>query len=160
MAIDFPKVVSMNKPNSKKNQPRILVYASHPILAALTQFRLRLLELSPVVVTNEQEWQAEILHSLPSLVIIDLELSSGMALSLIEQLACNEVTSRIPVLCMSSEGDLSTAEKAFQAGASDFLVVPFDPILLENKVRQLLSKPEQRLAASSNRKSLTVAGSR
>ena len=150
----------MSKAESKNGQPRIIVYASHPILAALTQFRLRLLELAPVVVSSEQEWQSELLQSLPSLVIIDLELNSGMALSLIEQLACNEVTSRIPVLCMSSEGDLSTAEKAFQAGAADFLVVPFDPILLENKVRQHLNQPELRLSAGSNRKSLTAAASR
>ena len=128
----------MSKAESKNGQPRIIVYASHPILAALTQFRLRLLELAPVVVSSEQEWQSELLQSLPSLVIIDLELNSGMALSLIEQLACNEVTSRIPVLCM----------------------VPFDPILLENKVRQHLNQPELRLSAGSNRKSLTAAASR
>ncbi len=119
---------------------RVFIFASDPIVAELTQFRLKLLDHDPIVISGEEELEEALNETLPSLFIIDLDLVETDAMQLIERFSSDEVTSRIPVMCMSQEGDMDRAEKAYLAGARDFLVIPYDPIVLERKVVGLLER--------------------
>jgi len=47
-------------------------------------------------------------------------------------------TSEIPVIYISASSDLDEVQKAYSAGADDFLVIPYDPLVLEDKVAGLL----------------------
>jgi len=40
---------------------------------------------------------------------------------------------------MSSQSDLDLVERVWKNGVSDYLVTPYDPIILERKVARLLS---------------------
>ncbi|GAB5405526.1 MAG: hypothetical protein Aurels2KO_37570 [Aureliella sp.] len=117
---------------------RVFIFPSEAIVGELTQFRLRLLDHAPVVIRNEDELEEALTEGLPSLFIIDLDLVETDAAQLVERFSSDEVTSRIPVMCMSREGDMDRAEKAYIAGARDFLVIPYDPVVLERKVVRLL----------------------
>ncbi len=124
------------------NKHRVFIFASEAIIGELTEFRLKLLDHAPVNISNEEELDAALTEGLPSLFIIDLDLVDTDATQMIERFSSNEITSRIPVMCMSREGDMDRAEKAYLAGARDFLVVPYDPVVLENKVVGLLERSE------------------
>ena len=50
-------------------------------------------------------------------------------------------------MCISEHGDLEQAETAFKAGGRGFLVAPYDPVVMEAKLLDLLQAAE--LAASS-----------
>lgn len=117
---------------------RVFIFVSEPVVGELTEFRLRLLDLEPVVLSNSEELAAALEDGLPSLFMLDLDLVETDTMQLIEKLASDEVTSRIPVLCVSREGDMGEAERAYQAGARDFLVIPYDPLVLEKKVLRTL----------------------
>ena len=121
-------------------QTRVLLYVSHPVLAEVTAFRLHLLGLAPIIANSGSMLFAKLDEALPDVVIVDLDVDTGSGLQIIEQLSSNEVTSLIPILCMSAEGDLNTAEKAFAAGAREFLVVPYDPVTLEEKIIRLVAR--------------------
>ena len=41
---------------------------------------------------------------------------------------------------LSADAALDSVQQAFQAGASDYLVTPYDPVVLEEKVERLLTE--------------------
>ena len=122
----------------KKEKPRILVYLTHPTVLAVTGFRLRLLGMNAIEINTDKAMADAMAVALPDLVIIDLDLADDAGLRWIERLASDECTNHIPVMCLSTKGDLQDAEAAFKAGAREFLLIPYDPVLLEDKVDVLL----------------------
>ena len=122
---------------------RVLLYVSHPVLAEVTEFRLKLLGMHPVTVASAEMMTKEIDAALPDAMIIDLDVDEGTGVVVVERLASNEITSRIPILCISAEADLSHAEAAFEAGANEFIVVPYDPIMLEDKMVAMVKRAEE-----------------
>jgi DNA-binding response OmpR family regulator len=38
---------------------------------------------------------------------------------------------------LSTNGDLEDVQKAYNAGADEYLVIPYDPMVLESKVERL-----------------------
>jgi len=48
-------------------------------------------------------------------------------------------TSDIPVMVLSANADLDDVQKAYNAGADEYLVTPYDPFMLESKIRRLVA---------------------
>jgi DNA-binding response OmpR family regulator len=48
-------------------------------------------------------------------------------------------TSDIPVIFLSVNSDLDDVQKSYNAGADEYLVIPYDPVVLEAKVEHLIS---------------------
>lgn len=119
------------------SSPCIIVYLSHPTVRDVTVFRLRLLGLNAIGVASDESMTQVMAEALPDVLIIDLDLESGF--SWIERLANDECTSHIPIMTMSTKGDLEVAEKAVAAGALELLLIPYDPELLDDKIDSLIS---------------------
>lgn len=121
---------------------RILLYIADPIVAQVTSFRLRLRGITSFNASTMDQLDEQMDEALPDAFIVDLDAEDHGGLQIVEKLTSNEVTSRIPILCMSAEGDLPHAEEAFHAGAHQFLVVPYDPIVFERKVVEMIETAE------------------
>ena len=121
---------------------RVIVYAAHPIILQITIFRLEMIGIDAIAVSSDEEMTEAISDSLADVVLIDLDLRDSRGLFWIEKIAADEATSHIPIMCLSAHGDLEQAETAFKAGARAFLVTPYDPILLEKKLLNLLEQAE------------------
>lgn len=135
--------------NTHEESSRILVYLAHPDVLRLTAFRLRLLGFDAIDVATDQQMSDAISEALPDLVIVDLDLEEGAGSKWIERLASDECTNHIPIMCVSKEGDLQDAETAFKAGAREFLLIPYDPVQLEDKVDHLLYQSQLKLQERS-----------
>ena len=121
-----------------KRRRTVFVLSSQSVIRALVSYRLQLLGFAPVCAESEIDFNDKLGNCSPAIFLIDLDSTTYDGMQLIEKLSSDEATSQIPVLCMSAEGDLVSAERAFRAGAKDFLVVPFDPIVLEEKTVKLI----------------------
>lgn len=53
-------------------------------------------------------------------------------------------TSDLPIIYLSGSSDLEEVQRAYNAGADEFLVTPYDPLVLEKKVVGLLVAAEMR----------------
>jgi CheY-like chemotaxis protein len=127
----------------KEQNFQILLIEGEPTLMEITSFRLELLGYS--VVTQESaeralEWLST---QLPNLVIVDHALPGMDGIELINRLSNDTRTSDIPVMLLSTNGDLEDVQKAYNAGADEYLVIPYDPIVLESKVERLASVQPQ-----------------
>lgn len=117
---------------------QILFVEEDPTLLEITAFRLELLGYE-VVKQQSGERALEWLHDQqPSLIIVDHTLPGMNGIEFINRLSNDTRTSEIPIMFLSTNGDLEDVQKAFNAGADEYLVIPYDPMVLESKVEHLV----------------------
>ena len=128
-------------------QRTILLVEPEPVLAEVTAFRLELLGYRVNCVPSGEAAMGEIGRAVPDLLITDLILPGLDGKGLIERLATDEATADLPIMVLSVDADLAQVQTVFQLGATDFVVVPFHPEVLEEKVAKLLASAPVRAAA-------------
>lgn len=121
------------------NSSQILLIEGDPTLLEITAFRLELLGYK--VISRESAEQAIewLKNELPSVIIVDHVLPGVDGVEFINRLSNDTRTSDIPIMFLSTTGDLEDVQKAYNAGADEYLVIPYDPMILESKVERLNS---------------------
>jgi CheY-like chemotaxis protein len=117
----------------------ILLIEGDSTLLEITAFRLELLGYRVISFNSAEraiEWLA---GQLPMLVIVDYVLPGMDGVEFINRLSNDTRTSNIPIMFLSTNGDLEDVQKAYNAGADEYLVIPYDPLILESKVERLTS---------------------
>lgn len=75
---------------------------------------------------------------IPDLVILDVEMPKMRGWEVCNRIKNNNLTQNIPVLMLTSRGELSDILTAMQQGADDYLTKPFESAELLERVRRLL----------------------
>jgi DNA-binding response OmpR family regulator len=78
-------------------------------------------------------------HRLPDLILMDVGLPDISGIEIVRQLKATARLSSVPVLMLTGHGEKETIVESMAAGASDFVVKPFDRELLLKKIDRLLS---------------------
>jgi DNA-binding response OmpR family regulator len=131
-------------PNKRK---QILVIEEEPVLLDILAFRLELLGYE--VHTKDAgdpalTWLAD---NVPDLVSIG-HLADMNPVEFLNRISDDPRTSGVPVLYLSPTSDLDEVQRAFNAGANEYLLTPFDPLVFEKKVQHLLTGAQQHAAAN------------
>lgn len=121
------------------NHPLLLI-ESEPALADLTRYRLELLGYQLATATSGSEGLVAIQKQTPQLLILNSSLVDGDGLEWLARLRPDYPATTLPALILSLDPSLETVERAFHAGAQDYLITPFDPTILETKIHSLLSQ--------------------
>lgn len=138
-------------------QSHLLIVEEEATLAEVTAFRLELLGFSVQVARNAEDAWTLLRQLKPDLMIIDLKLPGVGGVALIEQLASENETAMIPILALSFDAELEQVQRAFNAGAADYLVAPYNPTVLEEKVEQLLAEAAKPKSDGKHKKALQKA---
>lgn len=118
----------------------ILLVEPEAVLADVTSFRLELLGYEVRTVESAEAALEAIEIEPPDLIITNLELPQMPGMTLIEKISSDETTSSIPIMVLSFEADLDHVQAVHRAGATEFLVVPFQPETLAEKVARQLDQ--------------------
>lgn len=89
-------------------------------------------------------YQAEKNH--PNIIIADIMLEDGHFFKLLNE---SDMTLNTPYLVISSSDDLDTIKNAFEAGAIDYLLKPFNQNEIKAKVERHLTNIEERIQETS-----------
>ena len=119
--------------------PQILLVEQDPTLLEVTAFRLELLGYQVVQKQSGEEALEWLAGQLPTLIIVDQFLDGIDGVEFVNRLSNDVRTSEIPIIFLSVNSDLEDVRKAYNAGADEYLVIPYDPTVLEAKVERLLS---------------------
>jgi CheY-like chemotaxis protein len=117
--------------------PRILLVEEDATLLNITAFRLELLGYEVVSLESAERAMDWLQQQLPSLIIVDQELPGMDGIEFINRLSNDVRTNNVPVMVLSTNSDLEDVQKAYHAGADEYLVIPYDPLVLESKVERL-----------------------
>ena len=123
----------------KHTAKEVLLVEPEPVVSEVTAFRFELFGYRVTCVESAEAAFGKINDSMPDLVITDLVLPGLDGMGFIERLTTDEVTSDLRILVLSIDADLSRVQAAYHVGARDFIVVPFHPEILEEKVSKLLA---------------------
>lgn len=121
---------------------KILLLEEDVTLREIIAFRFELLGYEVISYPSGREAIDWLSNQLPDAIIVGHYLPDMGGLELIDRLSNEVRTSEVPVMLLSPNAELDDVQKAFNAGADDYLVTPFDPLVLEKKMRRLASLTE------------------
>ena len=76
-------------------------------------------------------------NAIPSLLFVDWVMPGVSGVELVAWLRAQEPTKRVPVLMVTAERDLSRIAEAIQCGANEYIMKPFSPEIIQEKLRIL-----------------------
>ncbi len=120
------------------DSPRLLLIEEDALLAEITGFRLELLGFHIESVSSGEAAVAAVERELPDAILLDPTLPDMDGIELTNRFSNDERTSAVPILVISSSGDLNDVAQAHAAGARDYLVIPYNPATLEEKLQEIL----------------------
>ncbi len=122
----------------------ILVVEDSPTMRAMITTTLEECEDYEIV---EAGSGFEALRELPrihfDLVITDINMPNINGLELISFLKSNQNYATIPIIIVSTEGSQKDREKGFKLGADEYIVKPFDPADMQEKVQEMLKRDKK-----------------
>lgn len=115
----------------------ILLIEENETLRDITQFRLELLGHEVTPVASGEAGLTWIAEQLPDAVVIGHFLPDMDGMEMIDRLSNDMRTSNVPIMLLSPNAELDDVQRAFNAGADDYLVTPYCPLMLEKKLKRL-----------------------
>jgi CheY-like chemotaxis protein len=123
----------------------VLLVEEEPVLLDITAFRLELLGYEVAAKESADaalEWLREHTADLVAVgFVADMD-----PIELLNRLSDDERTSNTPLLLLSPNSDLDEVQRAYNAGADEYLLTPYDPLVLERKVDGLFAAAEAQQA--------------
>lgn len=87
---------------------------------------------------NGEEALAKAESERPDLILMDLVMPKMNGLDAMRRLHQNQQTSAIPVIMVTTKGEATNVETAFENGCSDYVTKPINSLDLVTKVRSYL----------------------
>ena len=119
---------------------KIMVVDDEPDVLAVAVFRFKKLGYEVFTATNGQEALDLLQGVLPDVMLLDLRLPQINGIDVCKKVKHDERLKHIPVILFTASTD-NIAANVLEAGADDFLIKPFEPEDLLNKVRNLVGQP-------------------
>ena len=117
---------------------RIVVADDDPTIISLVSLRLGLAKFDVISAANGPDALALIRRVEPVAVILDMRMPGGGGMMALDAIKSDPVTSNLPVMMLTGERDPDTVMTAMGAGASDYMVKPFNPDRLLERVNRLV----------------------
>lgn len=80
------------------------------------------------------------LDSLPDLILLDVILSDANGVDLVRELKKDERTAHIPIIMLTAHVSEQSKSSSLEAGADDYILKPFSPSALLNRINNLLAQ--------------------
>lgn len=80
-------------------------------------------------------------EAVPKLIILDVMMPFYNGFELLKHLKAKPAWKDVPVLMLTAKSQESDILRALESGASDYLVKPFEPMELLNRVKRIVAKP-------------------
>lgn len=121
-------------------QKCIVVADDDPNIVQLVKMRLSLAHYNVVSANDATAAVAMVKSNEPVAVILDVQMPGGGGLSALVKIKADPKTSKLPVMMLTGERNAETVMMAMEGGADDYMVKPFLPDALLERVSRMLSK--------------------
>lgn len=119
---------------------KLLIVDDEPANVALLEEILRESGYTRVgSVTDPREALARVEEFQPDLVLLDLMMPHVDGLTILEALRSSAMDAQVPVIVLTADVNEETKRRALRAGATDFLLKPFDHVEVLLRLNNLLA---------------------
>jgi CheY-like chemotaxis protein len=119
---------------------KILIAEDEPDIRDLVAFTLRFAGHEVVAVANGAEAVEAAPLEMPDLILMDVRMPQMTGYEACEKIKADSRVKDIPVVFLSAKGQDSEIQAGLSAGATDYLLKPFGPMELTEKVKELLER--------------------
>jgi DNA-binding response OmpR family regulator len=119
---------------------KILIAEDERDIRDLITFTLRFAGYDVVPTTNGEEAYEQALTVLPDLILMDVRMPRMTGYEACKRMKAEDSLKNIPVAFLSAKGQESEVNAGLDAGAIEYILKPFSPDQLTERVRAILSK--------------------
>ncbi len=118
---------------------KILIVDDEPRVREMIEFRLSMCGYEVILASDGNEALACAIEHQPDLVLLDIMMDEPDGFKVCKRLKSNEATKDIPVVMLTAKAAAKDVMRAYESGAVDYIVKPYDPIVLRQKVEKNIS---------------------
>ena len=119
---------------------RILIAEDEPDIRELVAFTLRFAGHEVVATSNGEEALRQASEIIPDIILMDVRMPRMTGYDACRILKADPVLKDIPVVFLSAKGQDSEIQTGLDAGAEEYLLKPFAPDQLTERVKAILGK--------------------
>lgn len=119
---------------------RILIAEDEPDIRELVAFTLRFAGHEVVSTSNGEEALRQASQFIPDIILMDVRMPRMTGYDACRAMKADPVLKDIPVVFLSAKGQDSEIQTGLDAGAEEYLLKPFAPDQLTERVRAILGK--------------------
>jgi len=108
------------------------------IQGVMVQMVLKSRNYDVITASNGIEGLEEAKKEKPDLILLDVNMPAMNGHEALSKLKSMDETNTIPVIMLTAQGQNEDVEKAHKLGADDYIVKPFNPTTLLEKIGQAL----------------------
>ncbi|UCF60053.1 MAG: SpoIIE family protein phosphatase [Anaerolineaceae bacterium] len=120
--------------------PRILIVDDEPLNIDYLEQELEDLDYEVFSARNGKEALELVESQLPDMILLDIMMPIMDGFEVLAQLKSEKQWRDIPVVVISALSDMDNVVKGIELGAEDYLPKPFDPVLLQARIKSGLEK--------------------
>ncbi len=119
---------------------KILIAEDEPDIRELVAFTLRFAGYEVVTAANGEEAVQQAVKEMPDLALMDVRMPRMTGYDACRAMKANPELKDIPVVFLSAKGQDAEIASGIEAGAEEYLLKPFAPDQLTERVRAILTK--------------------
>ncbi len=119
---------------------KILIAEDEPDIRELVLFMLRFAGYEVVAATNGEEAVRTASREIPDLILLDVRMPRMTGYEACRLMKANPALRDVPIVFLSAKGQEAEIQSGLDAGAEEYLLKPFSPAELTNRVRGILSR--------------------
>ncbi len=118
---------------------KILIAEDERDIRDLVSFTLRFAGYEVVAASNGEEAVQLALQEIPDLILMDVRMPRMTGYEACQRIKSEATVKHIPVVFLSAKGQEAEIQSGLAAGADEYLLKPFAPDQLTERVRSLLA---------------------
>ncbi|MFC1878466.1 response regulator transcription factor [Chloroflexota bacterium] len=119
---------------------KILIAEDERDIRDLITFTLRFAGHEVIPTANGEEAFHAAIKELPDLILLDVRMPRMTGYEACQHIKADENTKDIPVVFLSAKGQESEVQTGIQAGAEEYILKPFSPDQLAERIMSILAK--------------------
>lgn len=119
---------------------RILIAEDEPDIRELVAFTLRFAGHEVIATSNGEEAVQQAARVVPDLILMDVRMPRMTGYDACRAMKADPMLKDIPVVFLSAKGQDSEIQVGMEAGAEEYLLKPFAPDQLTERVKVILAK--------------------
>jgi DNA-binding response OmpR family regulator len=116
----------------------IVIADDDPTIISLVKLRLGMARFNVISTNDAVAALAMVRAREPVAVILDVQMPGGGGLSALSKIKSDPLMANLPVMMLTGERNPETVVEAMTGGASDYMVKPFNPDVLLERVSRLV----------------------
>jgi two-component system alkaline phosphatase synthesis response regulator PhoP len=119
---------------------KILIAEDERDIRDLITFTLGFAGYDVIAATNGEEAFQKALEVMPDLILMDVRMPRMTGYEACKRIKAEEKIKHIPVVFLSAKGQESEVQTGLEVGAVEYILKPFSPDQLTDRVRAILGK--------------------